>query len=1188
MSTDLPPPRGAKPPPFPPATFDDSLLRALVGRTRGWLRIAGLGRMLVWLALAVCLAMAIDLATSLSPGVRTILSAVILTGVIFLGIWYLRRKPGEIDTATATRQVEAAHPEIGQLLRTARDASLPNAPVSPAFKAELFRRASVKLATLDLESHLPRKPGKRWLTAGIAALVAFFVFLIANREAPTAFARLVAPFASITYTKVTNVTRDPTFDRNRLPRVEVKVSGRYAKDVTAHIPNSDGGESVFPMNPLGGGRYEVTLPASESSFPFRIEAGDSVPVTGTMECVDPAVFVSSSAEIVFPDYIGQPVAKLDSADVEAVEGSRATLRFKMSGPMAAAALRLPDATVVPLAIAGDEMSATIEMKPGGDMAELTGTDARGHRIESTQFKHKGLVDRLPVVEWIEPTKDLSATAVGEIPLRLRFRDDFGIASYGVVLQVQNETKEILTRRIEAKDLRDLSEMTAAALETFPLTIRDNVRLYAWATDHKPRENVRSVSPLRSVDIKPFKEKWRMGTAPDGPMISGEDLEKVDGLVKTQREILSDAFAAMEGNAKVADETHKELAERETALQQRASVIHREVKALGAWPVDDLNLLAAAISQMGESADAWFAKRTRMGFDRGDAALSTLLELRKNLLIILIKSKQLGTGPGDPPEQLEDLAAEAERLAKEERDVNQQLETQPDENRLEAIRRQQNVANSDTGELFAKLMDHPESTPLILSRMADAEKQVRDATKATTSPNATTTAPPALASAANLFDELAQHLRALNESLLDETLAQMAKDAKKAADAAKKEGEGETPEEESGDQEGAKSADQPGKKPGEKGNGQSPGEGENQSQAQNGKGQQGQGQQGQGQGQGDGEGKEPADLAAKEGKEGATNLTPGNDKEKPGAKAGDPNAGTHLSPGEKVAASPDHGPSATPGRDEPKDAEAQRKEALEKAARQAATNDDVLKFFSDKSSDSAQAKRFESLREQAATEGLEKKLRDAAEGKNDGEQAAAQLRALAQALEQERELRRQSRLESLTKSREKAAELKKQAEERRDAKREATGQPTEKNPGDSPAGEAGNHSAQARENPQGKAGKGKGRGDSPSPGKGGGGGGNNGSGNENDTPLGLARELDRLKDEELSRIARELEKSTPATDPIKPLGDAERRLAALIAEISGLTRDDDSGSSIPPAYRRAVEDYYRALSDDFGDEQTPAR
>ena len=122
-----------------------------------------------------------------------------------------------------------------------------------------------------------------------------------------------------------------------------------------------------------------------------------------------------------------------------------------------------------------------------------------------------------------------------------------------------------------------------------------------------------------------------------------------------------------------------------------------------------------------------------------------------------------------------------------------------------------------------------------------------------------------------------------------------------------------------------------------------------------------------------------------------------------------------------------------------------------------------------------------------------------------------------------------------------------------------------------------------EKPRNKPGAGKGRGE----GEGGPPGNGAGSG-EGYSPRDLARDIDKLKDTELSRIARELEKAAPQTSDVTPLADAERRLAAMIAEMSGLARDDDSGNSVPAPYRRAVEDYYRALSDDFGDEAVVPR
>jgi hypothetical protein len=1111
MSTNPPSQRGSSSP-----SFDESPLRQLAAGTRRWLRLAGIGRIIAWSFLAACAAIAIDLVLELSPTLRATLGGVI--GLVALGfaIDSFWRRPRKVDLATATRQVESAHPEIGQMLRTAHDFSAnPKSAASP-LKGELNRRANIRLAGLDLTKNLPRRPAAKWLGIGAAVAVGFMIFLSANREAPTAFARLLSPFSGITFTKVKNSTSDPTFDRDRLPRIEAKVTGRPASPVTAFIVQPDGNELSFPMNPLGSGRFQVTLPASETSFAFRIEAGDSAPATGVMECVDPAKFVSSSAEITLPAYTGQPVTTQENADIEAVEGTTASLKFKMSAPMKQAALKLPNGELVPLTVDGDTLSTTLTVAIGGDLAELRGTDARGHEIEPTQFRHKGMEDALPVVEWIEPTKDIDATAVAELPLRVRLRDDFGVATYGIMLEARGESKEIMTRKIEARDLRDLSELTSAALESFPLTIRDNVRVYAWATDHKPREQTRAVSTLRGIDIRPFKRKWQMMNAPSGPPINPEDLVKVEKLIKTQRAILSDAFPILHVS-KPSVESIKKLGASEMKLQQDASVLHIEVVAAGEWPADDLQLLQAAVSQMGESSTAWLAANVSPGFQSADAALSTLLELRKNLLTLLARANCpcLEPKPEEIPNKIAELAVEAERLAKEERDVKGQLDPMPDAERLAAIRRQQDIANSDTGELYSRLMDHPESTPMVLSKMADAEQQVREATRAANS-SELTTSPPKLEAAAIKLEEVAKHLRALDEARMDETLAEMAAEAKKAAEAAKPKDPGEAPGEKS---DGEKPAQAAGSKPGE---GKTPSDKPSNAEGKN-----------PGQGKGEGEGKGGAGMAANQ-----------------------------------------------PGQD-PKDPAEARKDELAKAAAQAKTNDDILKFLSEKQPGTQEAERLKALREETATEKFEEKLKDVAAGKADGNKTAEELKSLAAALEKERDIRRQSRLNALAKNRELAGDLKKKAEARRDKPNGSPADTQAKNDGE------GTGKGNGKGDKPGE-GEGKGKGDKPGPnGKGEGAAPGNGPG-QGQTSQDLAKNIDKLNDTELSRIARELEASLPDLGEIKPLTDAERRLAELIEELSGLARGDDTAGSIPPAYRRAVEDYYRSLSDDFGDEEAAPR
>ena len=265
-------------------------------------------------------------------------------------------------------------------------------------------------------------------------------------------------------------------------------------------------------------------------------------------------------------------------------------------------------------------------------------------------------------------------------------------------------------------------------------------------------------------------------------------------------------------------------------------------------------------------------------------------------------------------------------------------------------------------------------------------------------------------------------------------------------------------------------------------------------------------------------------------------------------------GDSLTSGDETgpADGPESATAAKPGAD----AAEQRREALEKAAREAATHDDILKHFAENAVEPGEAERFDALRKENGTEGFADQLREAAGGKGDGEALAEDLEGFADALKQERERRRQSKLDTLTKARDSVTELRQQAQTRKEAARRLK---EEAQAGGSGFSFTAPKPAKTAPDAEGANGEGF---------------------------AGATREvgeqLASLQDAQLSRIAEELEKDVPDFEKIAPLTAAERRLADLIADLTGLARGDDSNRNVPPAFRRAVEDYYRALSDDFGD------
>ena len=82
------------------------------------------------------------------------------------------------------------------------------------------------------------------------------------------------------------------------------------------------------------------------------------------------------------------------------------------------------------------------------------------------------------------------------------------------------------------------------------------------------------------------------------------------------------------------------------------------------------------------------------------------------------------------------------------------------------------------------------------------------------------------------------------------------------------------------------------------------------------------------------------------------------------------------------------------------------------------------------------------------------------------------------------------------------------------------------------------------------------------------------------PLAVA--LGEVKDETLSRIAKALP-PVASGEAYGLLDEAGQRLGTLVSQLSRVTLVSRRTGTTPPAYRRVADDYFRALSDDFGEE-----
>ena len=1116
---------------------------------------------------------ALDVWMEWKSPIRSSLVAIIATVSLVLLAKRLRLAKRH-DSMEAARVIEQAHPEIGQKLRTALEiAARPAATDTDGayFTDRLMRETGKELTQAPWSKLVPSRElwGRRALVMAAFAAVALLALMWGDYR--HALKRVLQPYRDLTYTTVEWKSLPKGFDERHPPRLEFTVNGRNAQPQLLVRQNGKDWKPVELTRREDGRTWDVVFTGKTADLEVKVVAGDAKVDEKTVAYRPLPKLLESKAVIAYPEYTGLENETVAGGDIRTVEGSTATWDFTFNVRPDRITWSIGGDSPVELSAKEDATySISSQIKVGKVQGELAIYHADGERLDAWRFEIEGVADKLPVVEIVEPTKDLELIATAQMPIRIRAKDDFGVAEIGLILDAAGERRWIVETVIDAKNQKQVSEIAQMMLDQIPLKITDNVRIHAYALDHKPRGGPRAVSPLRSVDIKQFQMRWFFANGeggeeeeeqPDSEAVS-DALMKLDQIIGSQRGILSDVFQTKESfRSNLTPEALSKTADQATREQELASDTQRTAmdwEQSGELPADDVALLGTAGIQMAEAAGHLEMPDLVKGFNTADRALSTLLQLRKELMTIIGKKGKKPEKPEPPPPPLTELAKEARRIAGEEKDVASQISPEAAEgNNIESSRRQQEVALADTGELFAKLVDHPERTDGALRLMDEAEKAVAKADKTLRSDTPANASPELGVSEQRLLD-FAIFLESMDLQKLSDTLRKLADNAEKNAKEQQKDD-----------------------KPGE-----SPGEGEAQAKAEGkGKG------EGQGQGEGEGQGEPKGQATAANGKKGEGK---GQDGPKPGDAAAKAAESTVLTNKilEELASKAAANPAA---QEDPEAAKTPAAAALE-----------ALK----KSTDVAQlAKDLEALA--------------AAQKEGQGQGTAEQQADLAERLgAMAREFRDTaanldaSLLAELNKAREQAAKLKEDLAKQGEGKKSGEGKGEGDKPGEGKGAVAakegegkgpgeGDKPGEGQGQKPGK-GEGQGQGDKPGEGqgqgemaskdgKGEGGAGDkpgdkkSGSGGDQHGPGGAALHrfadtLERIPDQGgVGRMVFPL-RAAPFDRSTIPLVDAaDQRLKELIDKIPTDVGLASARGKLPEESRREIEDYFRDLSDDFGGE-----
>ena len=258
------------------------------------------------------------------------------------------------------------------------------------------------------------------------------------------------------------------------------------------------------MLPSALSRHEFVMVAVTEPVDYFVSAGSVRSDRFRIEVADLPVVDAVDVVLEFPTWTRLEPHRQDHGDVAGVRGTEVAVTVGATAPMVDAKLVMDDRTIALDA----EDAATFAIEDDG-----TWHVAATHRGELVRISESFLIEVLddlpPEVEFAFPGRDRSASAIEEVALRFRARDDFGVEALDLHYAVNGGAWTVAAAAVEAGE-RDALSSHLLSFEDLEAgdgrAIRpgDVVSFFAEARDrgHAIR------SALYFVDVRPFDKRYR--------------------------------------------------------------------------------------------------------------------------------------------------------------------------------------------------------------------------------------------------------------------------------------------------------------------------------------------------------------------------------------------------------------------------------------------------------------------------------------------------------------------------------------------------------------------------------------------------------------------------------------------------------------------------------------------------------
>ena len=668
------------------------------------------------------------------------------------GVWFAWRQANrwEPDYRGIARQIEEKHPDLHTVLLTAVEQEPDRASGSLNF---LQQRVIVEATAHAREQQwIETIPSWKYNAHVAAAIIASFLLIVSLPDSPSVARSSGSSAAEVKKEGVAVTPGDVSLERG----TGLVVLATFHRDVpgeaTLVIQPTNEPERRIPLvknldDPVFGGG----LPEVNADLTYRVEYAAETTRDFKVRVFEQPRLERADATLHFPEYTKLPDKTVpDTRRIAAVEGTKVDFELQLNKPVKSATLVAKDGRTVPLSVASEKPEAALRdfalQTSGTYELRLTDADGRESKVPA-QFAFEALPNRRPELKFAAPKGDQRVTSIQELTFRAETWDDFGLARYGLSVNVagRGETDLELGRDSRVDERREFAHLLK--LEELGVKPDELVSWFLWAEDTgpdgKPR---RTASDMFFAEVRPFEEIYRPGDGQEGgQQQQGGGGSEANQAAHSQKEIISASWnikRAEDGNTGTPSPSEKYLKDTPVVRDAQAEVL-KKATAL-AEKVEDpksralvdnvvkemqtaLERLEAATKSPAPLPDAIAAEQ---------AAYNALLKLAAHEFRVTRRQNSQGGGGGEQANQQQldqlELKDEKQRYETKREAAPMQNEQQREQlailNRLKELAQRQQDINERVKELQtamqeAKTEQEKEELRRQLKRLREEEQEL---------------------------------------------------------------------------------------------------------------------------------------------------------------------------------------------------------------------------------------------------------------------------------------------------------------------------------------------------------------------------------------------------------------------------------------------------------------------------------